>query len=75
MVTQVTYTLTNFAEPTAHFSQEAITRYLRGARITPRLVWNKVRGPLVATPQGSVVCDDTVLDKHYSSAIERGCRQ
>ena len=75
LVTQINYTLTNFAEHTAHFSHDAITRYLRGERITPRLVWDNVRGHLVPTPQGYVVFDDTVLDKNYSSAIELVRRQ
>ena len=75
LVTQINYTLTNFAEHTEHFSHDAINRYLRGERITPRLVWDKVRGHLVPTPQGYVVFDDTVLDKNYSSAIELVRRQ
>ncbi|MFO1431507.1 MAG: hypothetical protein U1F76_15405 [Candidatus Competibacteraceae bacterium] len=75
LVTQINYTLTNFAEHTEHFSHDAINRYLRGERITPRLVWDKVRGHLVPTPQGYVVFDDTVLDKNYSSAIDLVRRQ
>ena len=50
-VTQINYTLTNFAEPTEHFSHDAIQRYLRGERLTPRLVWDKVREHVVPTPQ------------------------
>ena len=52
LVTQINYTLTNFAEHTEHFSHDAINRYLRGERITPRLVWDKVRNQVVPTPQG-----------------------
>ena len=52
LVTPLNYTLTNFAEHTEHFSHDAINRYLRGERITPRLVWDNVRGHLVPTPQG-----------------------
>lgn len=70
LVTQINYTLTNFAAHTEHFSHDAINRYLRGERITPRLVWDNVRGHLAPTPKGYVVFDDTVLDKNYSSAIE-----
>src|ERR1700694_290495 len=44
--------------------------YLRGERITPRVVWDNVRGQLVLTPRGYVVFDDTVLDKDCSFAIE-----
>ena len=51
-------------------SHDAINRYLRGEQITPRLVWENVRGQVVRTPCGYVLFDDTVLDKNYSFAIE-----
>jgi hypothetical protein len=70
LVSQINYTLTNFAEHREQFSHDAINRYLRGERITPRLVWENVRGQVVATSQGYVVFDDTVLDKNASGAIE-----
>src|SRR5512143_1699358 len=70
LVTQLNYTLTNFAEHTERFSHDAINRYRRGERITPRLVWDNVRGHVMPTPQGYMVFDDTVLDKNYSSAID-----
>jgi hypothetical protein len=70
LVSQINYTLTNFADHCEKFSHDAINRYLRGERITPRLVWEHVRGQGVATPQGDVVFDDTVLDKNASFAIE-----
>ena len=67
---QINYTLTNFADHCQAFSQDAINRYLRGKRMTPRLVWDNVRGQLVLTPRGYGLFDDTVLDKNYSFAIE-----
>jgi len=75
LVSQINYTLTNFAEHCERFSHDAINRYLRGERITPRLVWENVRGQVVPTPQGYVVFDDTVLDKNASFAIELVRRQ
>lgn len=75
LVTQINYTLTPFAEHTERFSHDAINRYLRGERITPRLVWNPVRDHVVPTPQGYIVFDDTVLDKNYSAAIDLVRRQ
>jgi len=75
LVTQINYRLTHFAEPTERFSHDAINRYLRGERITPRRVWDNVRDQVVPTPQGYIVFDDTVLDKNYSSAIEVVRRQ
>ena len=75
MVTQINYTLTHFAEHTERFSHDAINRYLRGERITSRLVWDNVRDQVVPTPPGYIVFDDTVLDKNYSSAIDLVRRQ
>jgi hypothetical protein len=75
LVSQINYTLTNFADHCEKFSHDAINRYLRGGRITPRLVWEHVRGQVIATPQGYMVFDDTVLDKNASFAIELVRRQ
>ena len=75
LVTQINYTLTNFADHTEHFSHDMINRYLGGDRITPRLVWDKVRDQVVPTPQGYVIFDDTVLDKNYSAMIKLVRRQ
>src|SRR5574342_1338050 len=75
LVTQINYTLTNFAEHTERFSHDAMNRYLRGEQITPRLVWDNVHGHVMPTPQGYIVFDDTVLDKNYSAAIELVRRQ
>src|SRR5713101_7937693 len=70
LVSQINYTLTNFADHCEKFSHDAINRYLRGEKCTPRLVWENVRGQVISTPRGYVVFDDTVLDKNYSFAIE-----
>jgi hypothetical protein len=70
LVTQINYTLTHYADHSEKFSHDAVNRYLRGEKITPRLLWENVRGQVVATPSGYVVFDDTVLDKNTSFAIE-----
>ena len=75
LVSQINYTLTNFADHCEKFSHAAINRYLRGEKITPRLVWENVCGQLVLTPRGYLVFDDTVLDKDYAHAIELVRRQ
>lgn len=62
--------MTNFADHCKQFSHDAINRYLRGDRITPRLVWENVRGQVVPSPRGSGLFDDTVLDTNSSFAIE-----
>jgi len=75
LVSQINYTLTNFAEHSETFSHDAINRYLREERITPRLVWDNVAGQIIRSPNGYIVFDDTVLDKNYSFAIELVRRQ
>lgn len=75
LVSQINYTLTNFADHCEKFSHDAINRYLRAAKLTPRLVWENVRSQVVTTPNGYLVFDDTVLDKNYSHAIELVRRQ
>jgi hypothetical protein len=75
LVSQINYTLTNFADHSEEFSHDAINRYLKGERITPRLVWDNVEGQIIRTPHGYIVFDDTVLDKNYSYAIELVRRQ
>ncbi len=75
LVSQINYTLTNFADHTERFSHDAINRYLRGERLTPRLVWDNVATDIMPTPDGYVIFDDTVLDKHSSFAINLVRRQ
>jgi hypothetical protein len=70
LVTQINSTLTHYADHSEKFSHDAVNRYLRGEKIPPRLLWENVRGQVVATPSGYVVFDDTVLDKNTSFAIE-----
>jgi hypothetical protein len=70
LLSQINYTLTNFADHCEKFSHDAINRYLRGEKLTPRLVWENVASQVVVTPRGYVIFDDTVLDQNYSFAIE-----
>jgi hypothetical protein len=62
LVSQINYTLTNFPDHCEKFSHDTLNRFLRGEKLTPRLVWDNVRGQVVVTPRGYVVFDDTVLD-------------
>ena len=75
LVSQINYTLTHFADHCEKFSHDAINRYLRGERITPRLIWENVRGQVLLTPRGYMLFDDTVLDKNSSFTIELVRRQ
>jgi Transposase DDE domain len=75
LVSQINYTLTNFADHTEHFSHDAVNRYLRGERLTPRLVWENVAAQVEPTLLGYILFDDTVLDKNTSFAIDLVRRQ
>lgn len=75
LVSQINYTLTYFAEHTVRFSHDAATRYLRGDKLTPRVVWENVREQVKPSEQGYLLFDDTVLDKNYSFNIELVRRQ
>ncbi|MDQ3815327.1 MAG: hypothetical protein M3347_15520 [Armatimonadota bacterium] len=72
---QVNYTLTNLAEPLQSFSHDAINRYLRGEKLTPRLLWEQVQGLLALHPEAFLLFDDTVLDKNCGPCIEPVRRQ
>ena len=75
LVSQINYTLTNFADHADDFSHDEINRYLRRDKLTPRLIWDNVRAQVVPTANAYLVFDDTVLDKNYSFAIALVRRQ
>ncbi|MDQ3252954.1 MAG: transposase [Acidobacteriota bacterium] len=72
---QINYTLTNFADHSQHYSHDHLNRYLRGDKLTPRLLWEQVKDTIVTSPTGYLLFDDTVADKNYSFAIELVRRQ
>jgi hypothetical protein len=75
LVSQINYTLTNYAEHTEKFTHDMANRYLAGDEIRPRMVWENVKGQVTTTPYGFLVFDDTVLDKSYANQIELVRRQ
>ena len=72
---QTNYTLTNLAEHLQVFSHERINRYLRGEKLTPRLLWDNVEHLIQLDKDGLVIFDDTVIDKNFSNCIELVRRQ
>jgi hypothetical protein len=70
LVSQINYTLTNYAEHTEKFSHDMANRYLSGDEIRPRLVWENVKNDVRPTVHGFLVFDDTVIDKNFSRSIE-----
>jgi Transposase DDE domain len=67
---QVNYTLTYFADHSHKYVHDRLNRYLAKEHLTPALVWDNVRGEIIADPEGYLLFDDTVLDKDHSFKIE-----
>ena len=74
LVSQINYTLTNYAEHTENFSHDMANRYLADDVLrAPGL--GEHRDQVVPTPYGYLVFDDTIVDKNYSHKIELVRRQ
>jgi len=72
---QINDTCTNLAEHFENLDHNRIYRYLKTEKLTPRLLWEKVRDQVIFSPNGAIIFDDTVLDKSYWFAIEGVRRQ
>ncbi|MEM6436610.1 MAG: transposase, partial [Cyanobacteria bacterium P01_D01_bin.115] len=51
--------MTNLVEHLEGVSHDSINRYLRGEKLTPRLLWENVKVSLSRDPEAYVVFDDT----------------
>lgn len=71
----VNYTVTNLADHLDGISHDRINRYLRGEKLTPRLLWETVKPSVKVEPNAYLVFDDTVLDKRFARSIELTRRQ
>jgi hypothetical protein len=72
---QINYTQTHFADHVEGLSHDRVNRYLAGAVVTPRTLWEQSKGDIVLSTQGWIVFDDTVLDKQHSRVIDGVRRQ
>jgi hypothetical protein len=75
LASQINYTCTNLAEHFENLDHNSVYRYLKTERLTPRLLWEKVKEQIIYSPAGAIIFDDTVLDKSYAFAIEGVRRQ
>ena len=71
----IKYTVANLANHLDGISHDRINRYLRGERLTPRLLWDNVKPLLETCKNACILFDHTVLDKRYSASIELTRRQ
>ena len=67
---QINYTLTNMAEHLESWSHDTINRYLKGEKLTPRLLFEQVEPLLEPDSKAYLIFDDTVLDKSFGPSIE-----
>ncbi len=67
--------MTNLANHLDGISHDRINRYLRGEKLTPRLLWDNVKPVVQLCGNAYLLFDNTVLDKHHSTAIELTRRQ
>ena len=67
---QINYTLTNMADHLQKWSHDTINRYLKGEKLTPRLLFEQVEPLLEPHPEAYLIFDDTVLDKSFGPSIE-----
>lgn len=72
---QINYTCTNLADHVEGLDHNSVYRYLKSERLTPRLIWEKVKDLLAQAEDGYLLFDDTVLDKSYSFEITGVRRQ
>lgn len=72
---QINYTGTHLAEHVEGLDHNSVYRFLKGDRLTPSLVWEKVQPLLAQSEDGYLLFDDTVLDKSHSFQISGVRRQ
>ena len=59
LVSQINYTLSNYAEHTEKFSHDMANLYLLGDAIPAHLVWENTHNQVVPMPYGFLVFDAT----------------
>jgi SRSO17 transposase len=70
ITSQVNYTCSYFGDRVEEISGDKIERYLKSAKLTPRMLWDKTCLDIVFSPNGCLIVDDTVLDHNSSSVME-----
>lgn len=68
--TQMNFTGTYFADTVSGLDHNSVYRYLKSAKMAPRIVWEKTSRFLEASEDGYVIFDDTVADKSFSFDID-----
>jgi hypothetical protein len=56
-------------------SHDQLNRFMRGAKLRPRHLWQAVKEEIVVSENGYLLFDDTTINKEYSEKIEIAQRQ
>ena len=75
IASQINYTQTYLADHSENYSHDSMNRFLRLDTLTPRTLWDNVRGDVVVSERGYVLFDDVVLDKRHSKEARLVRRQ
>jgi hypothetical protein len=67
---QVNFTQTHLADHLENISHDVVNRYMSGAELRPRHLWEKVKPLLEQHEDAFLIFDDTVLDKSFGTKIE-----
>jgi hypothetical protein len=73
--TPVNFTGTYFADSVEGLEHDSVHRFLKGSRLTPALVREKIGEVVEYSSRGHVLFDDTVLDKSAGRSIEGVIKQ
>lgn len=69
------YTCTNLADHLEGVSHDAVSDFLSRERLTPRQLWELVRGRINDSGEAFLLAEDSVQDKRYAQFIELVKRQ
>jgi len=64
------FTGTYLSELVEGLSHDSVWRHLNGSKLPSKVIWERVRGEIVYSPNGYLLFDDSVLDKSGSKKIE-----
>jgi len=73
--TPINFTGTYFADTVDGLEHDSVYRFLKGSRLTPALVREKISDVIIYSPKGRILFDDSVLDKTSGPKIEGSAKQ
>jgi hypothetical protein len=70
ITSQVNYTCGYLGDKIVGLSADKVERYIKSAKFTAGMLWDKAKTDLVPSEQGAVIFDDTVLSHKDSTKME-----